>query len=239
MTMTAIQKSFAPFKKLLPSWAYNPIRSIGTAFIGPIRFAYSTGYFRSAFKMAAVSKSGNPLPWYTYPSIDFLKYRSYENRIILEFGGGQSTLWWASNAKHVVTLEGNKEWYEIIKGKMPRNVDLCYVSMESREHIGSRVKEMLETKQYTKYDVIVIDGLYRYDMIEIALSRLAEDGIIVCDDAEGYGFYEGFKESGLSRVDFFGNAPGVVLPHATSIYFRPSSFVFDAKYPIPDIATEP
>jgi len=189
--------------------------------------------------MAAVSKNGQPLPWYTYPCIDLLKYRNYEDKIILEFGGGQSTLWWAGKAKYVVTLEGDKEWYEKIKGQMPGNVDLCYVSMESKETNVYEVKYTLETKQYSKYDVIIIDGLYRYEMIEIALSRLADDGIIVCDDAEGYGFYEGFKESGLCRVDFFGNAPGVVLPHATSIYFRPSSsFVFDAKYPIPVIAKE-
>jgi len=240
MTQTVIQRSFAPFKKLFPSWVYNPIRSIGTAFIGPILFAHRTGYLRSAFKMAAVSKSGKPVPWYTYPSIDFLKYRKYEDKVILEFGGGQSTLWWATKAKHVVTLEGDKEWYEKIKGGMPNNVDLCYVSMESKETNVSQVKDSLETKQYSKYDVIIIDGLYRYEMIEIALCRLKDDGILVCDnaDAEEYGFYEGLKDSGLYRVDFFGNAPGVVLPHCTSIYFKPSSFVFDAKYPIPVIAKE-
>ena len=75
-------------------------------------------------------------------------------------------------------------------------------------------------------------------MIAIAISRLSDGGIIVCDNAEGYGFYEGFKESGLCRVAFFGNAPGVVLPHATSIYYRRFAFVFDAKHPIPVIATD-
>lgn len=239
MTQTVIQKSFAPFKRLLPSWAYNPIRSVGTAIIGPIFTGYRTGYFRSAFKMAAVSKNGQPLPWYTYPAIDFLKYRNYEDKVILEFGGGQSSLWWAGKARHVVTLEGDKRWYEKIRDRMPGNVDLCYVSMESEEINVSEVRRTLEAKKYSKYDVIVIDGLYRYEMIPIALSRLAEDGIVICDNAEGYGFYEGFKESALWRVDFFGNAPGVVLPHATSIYFRPSScFVFDAHYPIPVIAKE-
>ena len=189
--------------------------------------------------MAAVSKSGQPLPWYTYPAIDFLKYRSYEDKMILEFGGGQSTLWWAGKAKYVVTFEGDKGWYEKIKQKIPNNVDLSYVSMGSKEASISHIKNSLKSKQCSKYDVIVIDGLYRYEMIEIALSHLSDEGIVVCDNAEGYGFYEGFKESGLRRVDFFGNAPGVVLPHATSIYFTPSSFVFDAMYPIPVIAIEP
>lgn len=239
MSHTIIQRSFAPFKQLLPDWAYNPIRSVATAIIGPILAAYSTGYFRSAFKMAAVSKNGQPLPWYTYPSIEFLKYRNYQNKIILEFGGGQSSLWWACRAKQVVTLEGDEAWYEEIRDRMPNNVELCYVSMENKEMNISDVTRTLEDKKYSKYDVIIIDGLYRYEMIPIALRYLADDGILVCDNAEGYGFYEGLKESGLCRVDFFGNAPGVVLPHATSIYFRSSScFVFDANYPIPVIAKE-
>jgi len=238
MTQTAIQRSFAPFKKLLPSWLWNPIRSLGTALIGPILFAYRTGYWRSAFKRVAVSKNNRPLPWYSYPSIDFLKYRNYEEKIVLEFGGGQSTLWWAERAKNVVTLEGDKGWYEKIKGNMPDNADLTYVSMESKEANVSQVKESLSEKNHEEYDVIIIDGLYRFEMIDIAINYLKEDGIIICDNAEGYGFYEGFKERGLSRVDFFGNAPGVVLPHCTSIYFRPTSFVFKAAFPIPVIAKE-
>jgi hypothetical protein len=49
-------------------------------------------------------------------------------------------------------------------------------------------------------------------------------------------FYSGFRDSGLSRVDFYGNAPGVVLPHCTSIYFR-ATFVFDPSVPIRSLQT--
>ena len=188
--------------------------------------------------MEAVSKYGKPLPWYTYPSIDFLKYRNFDGKIILEFGGGQSTLWWAKRAKHVVTIEGDKKWYEKIRDKMPDNVHLHHASIENREINVAQVNDVLESEEYSTYDVIVIDGLYRYEMITIAIRLMAEDGIIICDNAEGYGFYEGFKETTLNRVDFFGNAPGVVLPHCTSIYFNSSSFVFSSKHPIPILATE-
>ena len=93
MTQTILHKTFAPFKTYLPSWIWNSFRSIGTAFLGPILFGYRTGYFLSGFKMEAVSKNGDPVPWYTYPIIDFLKYRNFDNKTVLEFGGGQSTLW--------------------------------------------------------------------------------------------------------------------------------------------------
>ena len=238
MTQTIIQKSFAPFKTYLPKWLYNPIRSTLTACVGPFLSAYRSGYLLSCFKMAAVSKSGNPVPWYTYPCIDFLRFREFESKFVLEFGGGQSTLWWAERAKSVVTLEGDLDWYNKIKSRMPGNVDLYHVSMENDVINYSSARHILESLKRAKYDVIIIDGLYRSKMIPIALNLVSDDGMIICDNAEGFGFYEGFRGSGLNRVDFFGNAPGVVLPHCTSVFFKGSSFAFNYRFPIPVVATD-
>lgn len=240
MRKTIIQKTFTPVKKVLPKYLLNPIRNVATALLTPVMYSYRTGHFLSSFKRAAVSQDGDPLPWYTYPIIDFLKYRTYDDKTILEFGGGQSTLWWAKRALKVVTFEGDREWYEKIRHEMPVNVDLHYVSMKDIDTNVYQVKELLASKPYEneKYDVIVIDGLYRYEMIDIACNLLKKDGIIICDNAEGFRFYEGFKSRCMDRVDFYGNAPGVVHPHCTSIYFKPSSFVFEPTIPIHVIAKE-
>jgi hypothetical protein len=212
------------------------MRTVGTAVMTPFLFSYRTGHFRSSFKMAAVSKAGDPLPWYTYPCIDFLKCRPFEGKTVLEFGGGQSTLWWAKRAHAVVTLEGDKEWYEKIARRMPPNVELHHVASENATTCVDQVEEVLRLKPYSQYDIIVIDGLYRREMIEIALRLMAPDGMIICDDAEGYGFYEGFKASELNRVDFFGYPPGGSLPHATSVYFGCASFGFSSTHPIRNIS---
>jgi hypothetical protein len=140
--------------------------------------------------------------------------------------------------KNVVTLEGDKNWYEKIINKMPDNVHLHYVSEESREINIVQVKELLLAQKYTTFDVIIIDALYRDEIIPIALRLMAEDGIIICDNSDGLGIYEGFKDTTLSRVDFFGNVPGVVFPHCTSIFFKSASFIFSSKYPIPVLAIE-
>lgn len=232
MTQTIFHSAFAPIKKFAPRWLSNIARSTATAFLTPLVFAHRSGHFLSSFKMAAVSRNGAPLPWFSYPCTEFLKHRNYESRTVLEFGGGQSTLWWAKRAGKVVTLEGDRRWHDRIAGRMPANVDLHLVSMESREKNVTEVEEVLASLGIETYDVIVIDGLCRHEMIDIACGRLGKDGIIICDDAEGYDFHGGFLDRGMLRVDFYGHVPGVIMPHCTAVYFKPDCFAFDAKTPI-------
>lgn len=232
MTQTSIQKAFKPCKDYLPGWLWNPIRSLFTAMLTPVLFSLRSGHFRSSFKRSAVSAEGEPIPWYTYPCIDFLRHRSFEGKRILEFGGGQSTLWWAKRAKNIVTFEGDKNWYDKIKSSMPANVDLFLVSMDEPNRCVSEVIQILDAANYGKFDIIIIDGLYRFEMIEIARKVMSDSGAIVCDDAEGYGFYDGFKNSGFNRVDFYGYAPCVILPHCTSIFFGNASFLLDPHHPL-------
>lgn len=233
-------KVFAPLRRYLPLQLSNLIRSTATAFLTPVMSGVRTGFFKSCFQMKAVSKEGTPLPWYTYPAIDFLKYRSYGGKRILEFGGGQSTLWWAKRAEYVLTCEGNPAWYNQIKNTMPGNVALHLVSMKDAAANVANVREVVASGASSQYDIVVIDGLYRYELIEVACEVLAPNGFIVCDnaDAEVYRFYEGFKDRGMNRVDFYGNAPGVVRPQCTSLHFRGSSFVFDPGVPLHVIARE-
>ncbi len=157
MSTTIFHRLFSPLKKLLPHSAVNFIRSIGTALIGPIQRAYLSGYYRSTFKMAPVDRHGQPIPWYTYPAIDFLKYRDYADRLILEFGGGHSTLWWAERAEHVVSFEGDQDWYQEIHGSMPDNVNLFYVSTENKANNIKLINDSLTNLPYSKYDVVIID----------------------------------------------------------------------------------
>jgi hypothetical protein len=237
MVQTGIQKGFAPFKRHLPGFVWKPIRSLATAFLAPAWFSFKTGHFKSSFKMAAVSRKGEPLPWYTYPCIDFLRFRDYQGKSVLEFGGGQSTLWWAQRAARVVAFEGDASWYENLKTLLPGNVNLFLVSMDTRPGCVEEVNKRLDGDAVPgKFDVIIIDGLYRSEMIEIALRVRSEGGVIITDNAEGYGFYEGFRKSGLQRVDFFGHAPGVVLPHCTSVFFGEKSFLFSPDIPIPVVS---
>ena len=240
---TGIQRAFAPFKTALPRSVWAPLRRVATAVITPVAFSLWSGHFRSSLKQKAVSRSGAALPWYTYPCIHLLEFRNFASRRVLEFGGGQSTLWWAARADRVVTIEEDAAWHDSLAGHVPANVDLHLVPSRrdgalAREAFLAGVEAIVAGRGQA-FDVVVIDGYhFRGDLVDLALGCLAEDGALICDDSEGYGIHEATRDRAVSRVDFFGHQPGVVLPHCTSIVFRNRCFLFDPHHRIPDVATE-
>jgi len=100
------------------------------------------------------------------------------------------------------------------------------------------VLKILSENNYSKFDVVIIDGMFRVEMINIALQYVSEGGCIIFDDSEGYKLPLRFKDSGLQRIDFYGNCPGVILPHCTSILLKQNCFIIDGSFPIENIATE-
>lgn len=235
VTRIGVHRVFDVVKRFLPRQAVDFVRSFMTALLTPILFSVRTGHFRSSWKRLAVSRTGAPLPWYSYPAIHFLSTRSYEDRTVLEFGGGQSTLWWAKRARHVVTVEGDREWCEWLRRRVPPNVDLLLVSMEDPEACVRDVTRVLA--DYPPFDLVIVDGLYRLELSEVARRLITDDGAVICDDSQGYHLYESFLDSGMNRVDFFGNAPGVVLPRSTSVFFNERCFLLSSTHPIPVIPT--
>ena len=131
MARTALQKCFAPAKKLLPKAIWSPIRALATAVITPIRFSTKTGHWKSGLQTSARGADGSPLPWYTYPAIDFLAQRDFNARNVLEFGGGQSTDWWSARARSVLTIEEDRDWFESLCGDVGGNVSLHYVPADA------------------------------------------------------------------------------------------------------------
>jgi hypothetical protein len=235
---TNIQKMFAPFKKLLPSFIWRPIRAIITGLITPVVFSIWSGHFKSSLLEKAVSRHGDPLPWYTYPCIHLLQQTPMAGRKVLEFGGGQSTLWWAAHAEQVVSLEADKTWHDTLAKRIPDNVNLHHVDASDERNFLARVDEILKQCGIDAFDIVVIDAEFREVLVPIGLSILTSDGALVCDDAESYGFYEASCNLDVQRVDFFGHAPGVVLPKDTAVFFKSQCFLFGANKPIPDMAVE-
>lgn len=204
---------------------------LGAAALTPLRFSLGTGHLISSLSRRSVSWRGQPLPWYTYPCIDLLASRDWSDSRVVEFGGGASTLWWASRARSVITLEGDPKWAAALRRRLPSNADLRLVVADSPEQCVENATRELSSLESA--EVVVVDGLFRRELLPLGTGLLSEGGALIVDNSEGYRVQEWFSGSDFQRVDFFGFCPGLFHPHCTSIFFRGSCRLFDSRHPIP------
>ena len=56
-----------------------------------------------------IDADGNELPWYTYPSIEFLNGIDLSNESILEYGSANSTIYWPQKSLKITSIEDNSQ----------------------------------------------------------------------------------------------------------------------------------
>jgi hypothetical protein len=210
-------------RPILPVGAFWRLHGFVAAVITPFRFSYLTGHFRSSIVHRPIDGGGRPSLWMTYPVINFLEGKDFKEKRVLEWGSGQSTLWWSRRAKEVVSFESDSSWFELVRSRAPGNVKIHLVN----ENIDGLPSEWLDGK----FDLIVVDGLDRVACARASVGLLAEDGALIMDDAEqpwspqGFPIIDLMRERGFQRIDFFGHAPAVIRRHCTSVFFKQNCFL--------------
>lgn len=62
-------------------------------------FKREYGYLQSLINKQCLNRNSEPIPWYTYPAIEQLDKWDFSECDVLEYGSGNSTLWWARRAR--------------------------------------------------------------------------------------------------------------------------------------------
>lgn len=160
----------------------------------------------------SINSKNEPIPWFTYPAIEYLSQLDYSDCLILEWGLGNSTLFFAERCKHILSIEHNPEWYHSIVPLLPENATGVLVS----ETEYSTYPKFL---QIPKYDIIIIDGINRDACIDTAIDLINEGGMIILDNSDRNPEYcQKLREYGLIEVDFHGFGPIVSFTTTTSIF---------------------
>jgi hypothetical protein len=185
-----------------------------------------SGWLHSLISARAVNAQSEPIPWFTQPSIDFLEPKVQPHWNVLEWGSGNSTLWWASRVASVTSIEHDPVWHRTISGQAPANVNITLVE---NPHKYPEVPNIAGS-----FDAIVIDGPERNRCAESAARVATRTGIIIFDNSDRQSVREGLAyltNTGWKRLDFFGLLPAYLYRTCTSIFFRDDSFL--ATGPLP------
>lgn len=190
---------------------------------------------RSIDEKVCEDKDGHPIPWYTYPAIEYLSQFDYSAKKIFEYGCGYSSLFWARRAEAVVSIEDNPtyfaKWQEIFKEP---NLDI-------RWRDEGEIYENAIFENDTLYDVIVVDGKRRVECSAAAVKKLAPGGMIILDDSDRINTSQEYvqsvaalKSADLIQVDFYGFCPMNNYTKTTSLFLR-RDFDFKSLYEVQPI----
>ncbi len=181
-------------------------------------YLHDLGWFNAFKNKMPVGQKMEPLPWVTYPFIDFITPRLNQTMDIFEYGAGNSTLYYAKKVKTVTSVEHDKGWFASLERTVPANAQLLY---EALEYNGLYAAVALNTGR--KYDIIIVDGRDRVNCAKKSLAALKPNGVLVLDDSERTDYVEVgnyYKENKFRHLDFWGIAPGLGYKKCTTIYYR-------------------
>jgi hypothetical protein len=175
------------------------------------------GHLNSVRSGSAIDADGQPVPWYTYPAIDFLRQIDFRGKTVFEYGSGMSTLFWAQAADRVVSIEDDEAWFEMMSDRIPRNASLV-LETDIARYPGA----LARTGEH--FDVIVVDGpargRTRLKCCRAALEALNAGGLIILDNSDWLPeSSRTLREGGLIEVPMSGFVPIAAHLQTTSFYF--------------------
>jgi len=178
----------------------------------------SQGHERTIETKRPVAADGSPLPWYTYPAIEYCNQLDASALKIFEYGSGNSSLYWANKGAKVWCVEHDPAWWEEMRR---RSAQLCGLSLrEDATTYAAAIVDPGET-----FDIVIIDGVWRNESAALAVRHVRKDGVIILDNSDWYRDVAGYlRANDYFQVDFNGFGPVNTYSWTTSFFlpFRSS-----------------
>jgi hypothetical protein len=102
-------------------------------------------------------------PWYTIGCLEWLTKMDLSELSVFEYGCGRSSIWWKNECKSWTGVDSNPDWANGAK-----------VTVDFHEYTTACTDG--------KYDIIIIDGIYRDECTEHALKSINPGGYIIIDN---------------------------------------------------------
>ena len=173
------------------------------------------GFEESARQRTGILGDGQPIPMMSYAFIEYMMGLDLTGFSVLEIGGGNSSLFWASRANKVLTLEHDRGWFDHVAAQLPANLELMPVE---QDEYAQRIAAL-----DTAFDLIVIDcAANRYDCALAVRGRLKPGGLVVLDNSDWFpNAARALREQDLIQVDFPDFRPDHWYRCNTSAFLHP------------------
>ncbi|CAM8388951.1 hypothetical protein MCEET85_00874 [Candidatus Methylopumilus planktonicus] len=204
-------------RKIYPSHIQNILKNFRT-------LAFGYNQLGSMKKWSCLDKNNNPIPWYTYPTIEYLENLDFSDKNIFEYGSGNSSLWWVQRCKKIISIESDKKWFKYIQKIKNSNLDYRF---------SNNKKNYIYQSDIAGSHVIIIDGLWRSECADFVITSINSNKInpnmLIFDNSDWYPKTISKLNKRLKhyvQVDFSGFGPINGYTWTTSVFINSQ---FDSK----------
>jgi precorrin-6B methylase 2 len=193
----------------------NPKKEIKYVYLYALLFPRQLKYVRRWRK--SLRKGASPItdaqPWVSYGCIDFLNKTIKDDMKVFEYGSGGSTLFFASRAGKVYSVEHDNDWFKIMNGIInKKSINNVIYKLQKptklkkeeyhKSHYGSSRDATITFENYVKeinkypnnfFDIVVVDGRSRNACVVEAFSKVKHKGYIVLDNSQREDYYPAFQ----------------------------------------------
>ena len=193
------------------------------------------GHLKSVRSASAMDGAGQPIPWLTYPAIEFLQQLDLSEKTVFEYGSGNSTLFWGARAARIVSVEDEESWSGNLRARVSPNCTLLHEA-DLRRYVNA-------IRRYPEgFDIIVVDGPARghtrLRCARAAVEHLKPGGMIILDNSDWLPLSAAaLRDADLLQVDMSGFFPCGDHTATTSFFFhRAARFVSrEGRQPLPSV----
>ena len=131
-------------------------------------------------------KNGMIMAWWTHPILEFIETLDWKDKTMLETGAGRGTAWLRERCKWVDSIEADLAWaaqvqkdcdeYGLTNGRI--------FSAQLPDGVQERKQDYFDLiPNDKKYDIISVDGIWRYEMLQWALDHFkGRGGLLIADN---------------------------------------------------------
>jgi hypothetical protein len=150
-------------------------------------------YIINRLILMAYERNNPNSPWLTNSMVDLLDTWLCSTDVGLEFGSGRSTIWFAKQVKHLISVEHDPEWYakvnkqlHMLREPISERVDYHLLEVEKAKPETSEYVKVLEEVKNESLDFCLVDGMARDYCALASIDKLKSGGILIIDNVNWY-----------------------------------------------------
>jgi hypothetical protein len=158
------------------------------------------GLLKSIYRNSPITKNFEAIPWLTHPLIEFISKLNLKNLSMLEYGAGNSTIFFRKYVKDIVSFEYSEKWVSTLRLRHNYHGLIHLVD----EQYGGTISD------FENKDLILVDGFDRNAIISNLINYIKTSKVLpellVIDNINWLDsdLLEELITIGYVRIDFYG-----------------------------------